>query len=219
MKIGVLGAGNVGGTLGRRWAEAGHEVVFGVRHPETGAGAVKGGDALPSGTRVATPAEAVRGAKAVVLTTPWSAAYDILRDAGAERGALDGLALLDATNPLKAGFVLDTGQDGASAAERIQAFLPNAHVVKVFNTTGLNNMADPVYDGAPTAMFYAGNDPGAKSIAKELATTLGFDPIDAGELVHARELEYLASLWIALAYGARGATTLGREIAFRLVRR
>ena len=219
MRIGILGAGNVGGTLGRRWADVGHDVVFGVRRPEAGAAAVKGGQGLPPRARVATPADAVRGADAVVLATPWGAVQDVLREARADTGALDGLILLDTTNPIKAGFALDLGPDGESGAERVQALVPNARVVKAFNTTGFNNMLDPVYDGAPTAMFYAGDDAGAKRIAHELVSALGFDPVDAGALIRARELEHLASLWIGLAYGASGAPARGRDFAFRLVRR
>lgn len=219
MRIGILGAGNVGGTLGRRWAELGHDVAFGVRHPDAGAAAVKGGQGLPTRARVATPADAVRGAEAVVLTTPWAAVPDMLREAGADTGTLDGLPLLDTTNALKAGFALDTGPNGESAGERVQALVPNARVVKVFNTTGFDNMRDPVYDGAPTAMFYAGDDASAKRVARELAAALGFDPVDTGALIRARELEYLASLWIGLAYGAAGAPAIGRNFAFRLVRR
>lgn len=60
MRIGILGAGNVGGTLGRRWAELGHDVAFGVRRPGRGADAVKGGGALPSRARIASPADALK---------------------------------------------------------------------------------------------------------------------------------------------------------------
>jgi predicted dinucleotide-binding enzyme len=110
MRIAILGAGNVGGSLGRRWADAGHDVRFGVRRPEAGADAVKGGrgggkgEALPSRCAVVAPAEAVREANVVVLATPWGAVGDALREAGADSGALDGRPLLDATNPLKAGL-------------------------------------------------------------------------------------------------------------------
>ena len=219
MRIAILGAGNVGGTLGRRWAEAGHDVKFGVRRTDAGAAAVKGGQGLPSRASVVAPAEAVRDANVVVLATPWGAVGDALREAGADAGALDGRPLLDATNPLKAGFALDVGAGGESGAERVQALVPNAHVVKAFNTTGVENLRDPSYGGQPTVMFYAGNDIGAKRVAHELASTLGFDPVDAGVLSRARELEHLAALWIALANGATGAPPLGRNIAFRLVRR
>ncbi len=221
MRIAILGAGNVGGTLGRRWAEAGHDVRFGVRRPEAGADAVKGGGGggLPSRASVVSPAEAVKEANVVVLATPWGAVADVLREAGADAGALDGRPLLDATNPLKAGFALDAGPGGESGAERIQALVPNAHVVKVFNTTGAENIREPSYAGAATVMLYAGNDIGAKRVAHELASTLGFEPVDAGVLTRARELEHLAALWIALANGATGAPALGRKFAFRLVRR
>jgi len=219
MRIAILGAGNVGGTLGRRWAEAGHDVKFGVRRADAGAAAVKGGEGLPPRASVVAPAEAVRDANVVILATPWGAVGDALREAGADAGALDGRPLLDATNPLKAGFALDVGAGGESGAERVQALVPNAHVVKAFNTTGAENMRDPIYGGAATVMLYAGNDIGAKRVAHGLASTLGFDPVDAGVLSRARELEHLAALWIALANGATGAPALGRQFAFRLVRR
>src|SRR5919107_1789439 len=105
MRIAILGAGNVGGTLGRRWAELGHNVRFGVRDASRGASAVKGGGALPGSASVAPTADAVRSAEVVVLATPWDAVRDSLRDAG----QLDGVVVLDATNPLKAGMQFDFG--------------------------------------------------------------------------------------------------------------
>ena len=211
MRIAVIGAGNVGGTLGRRWAQRGHAVAFGVRDPSRGADAVKGGDALPAGASVVTPEEAARGADAVVLATPWDAVPDALRELGP---ALDGAVLVDATNPLGPGLTLDVGPAGESGAERVQALAPRARVVKAFNTTGFNNMADPVYGGEPTVMFYAGDDAEAKSAARALVAALGFDAVDVGPLARARELERLAVLWISLAFGG-----LGRDIAFKLARR
>ncbi len=225
MRIAVIGSGNVGGTLGRRWAALGHEVVFGVRDPGRGASAIKGGagdQALPAGARIATPNEAVRSsdgqrADVVLFATPWKAVAEAIAELAP--GALDGVALFDATNPLGPGLRLETGPDGSSGAEQIQAMVPGAHVVKVFNTTGFDNMRDPVYAGAPSVMFYAGDHAGAKSIAHSLAAALGFDAVDAGALVRARELEHLAVLWISLAMGAAGAPAVGRDFAFRLMRR
>ncbi len=214
MRIAIIGAGNVGGTLGRRWAELGHDVIFGVRRPGDGAGAVKPGTALPPRARVASPNEAVTAADAVLLATPWGAVSAALEEAGAARGSLDGVPLLDATNPLGPEFALDVGPAGESGAERVQALAPRAHVVKVFNITGANNMSDPMYGSAPATMFYAGDNAAAKDVARVLASALGFDTVDAGPLVRARELEHLALLWISLAFGGQG-----RDIAFRLVRR
>jgi NADPH-dependent F420 reductase len=215
MRIAVIGAGNVGGTLGRRWAERGHVVVFGIRNPERGASAVKGGGALPAKASVASPADAATGADVVVLATPWSAVADAIK----EVGSLEGKIVFDTTNPLTPEMKLDVGPGGASAGEVVQALAKGAKVVKVFNSTGADNMQDPKFDGASTVMFYAGDDADAKALARRLATDLGFEAIDAGGLVAARHLEHLAMLWISLAYGVGGAEKLGRGFAFRVVRR
>jgi hypothetical protein len=214
MRITVIGAGNVGGTLGRRWAELGHDVTFGLRNPTAGAAGVKGGGELPRRARVASIAEAIAGAEALLLATPWEATLDAVR----ALGALDGVIVMDATNPLGPGLTLQAGPHCESGAEQVQALIPKARVVKAFSTTGYNNMADPSYDGAPTAMFYAGDDAAAKRTVHELISMLGFEAIDAGPLRRSRELEHLAALWIALAAGI-GVKAMGREIAFRLVRR
>jgi predicted dinucleotide-binding enzyme len=221
MRIGIIGAGSVGGTLGRRWAGLGHQVTFGIRHAAEGASAVKGAGPLPAGSSVALPLDAATNADVVVLATPWAAVPAVLEGIGP---ALDGKVLLDATNPLVAGLAIDPALAGRaeggrggptiSAAERIQSLVPRARVVKVFNTTGFDNMHNPIYPGGPLTMFYAGDDPAAKAIAHALAADLGFDPIDAGPLSRARELEHLALLWISLAFGG-----MGRGIGFRLERR
>jgi 8-hydroxy-5-deazaflavin:NADPH oxidoreductase len=218
MRIAIIGAGNVGGTLGRRWAQLGHDVAFGIRNPERGPAAVKGAGDFPPRARIVSPADAAKNVDAVLLATPWGAVGDALKEAGAEHGALDGVVLIDATNPLAPGLKLDVGPDGMSGAERIQARVPRARVVKAFNTTGFDNMQNPVYDGAPSVMLYAGDDAAAKSATRDLVAALGFDPVDAGPLARARELEHWAVLWISLAFGA-GAPGLGRNFAFRLVRR
>lgn len=211
MRIAVLGSGNVGGTLGRRWAAAGHSVAFGVRDVNRGADAVKGGDTLPTGATVTTMADALREVDVVLLATPWNAASETLRTAG----PLRGVVVIDATNPLGAGFRLERGPNGESGAELLQAVVPEARVVKAFNSTGFSNMADPVYDGAATVMFYAGDDATAKDTVRTLVEAIGFDAIDAGALIRSRELESLATLWIGLAFGGG----MGRDFAFRVVRR
>src|SRR5258708_7815084 len=99
MKIGIIGAGNVGGTLGRRWAQSGHEVVFGVRNPEDEKVrtllASAGGSA-----RAAHVREAAAGSEVVVLTVPWEAAPDALRESGDRAGKI----LVDVTNPIEMGM-------------------------------------------------------------------------------------------------------------------
>lgn len=200
-KIGIIGAGNVGGTLGRVWAARGHDVMFGVRDPATAEVAGRAG----------TLAEAFAFGEVLALATPWSVVKDVL----AQAGPLEGKILFDCTNPLLPGLAgLEYGTT-ASGAEMVAEWAPGARVVKVFNTAGFNVMADARFEGGPAAMFYCGDDAGAKAAAHQLAEEAGFEALDAGPLDQARLLEPFALLWITLAmkYG------YGREIAFRLLRR
>ncbi len=210
MRVGIIGAGNLGGTLGRRLAHLGHDVTFGLRDPMEGVTGVKGGKDLPKSARIASISGAAHEVDAVVLATPWAAVPDAIRQAG----SLSGIILIDATNPLSGGLTLDVGPAGESGAERVQRMAPRARVVKCFNTTGFGNIANPLFGGLPAAMFYAGDEAGAKAAVRELVSALGFDPIDAGPLFRARQLEHMALLWISLASGG-----MGREIAFRVVQR
>lgn len=210
MQIGIIGAGNVGGALGTGWARHGHKVRFGVRDPA----AAELGELLRkigAGASAGTVADAAAFGEVVVLATPWPAVQAALRAAG----DLQGKILLDCTNPVKpqlAGLEIGTT---TSAGEMVATWAAGARVVKIFNTTGAENMANPAYPLGPITMFYCGDDDGAKAAAAQLASDLGFEPVNAGPLRQARVLEPLAMLWIWLAYMGG----LGRDIAFKLIRR
>lgn len=210
MKIGIIGSGNVGGALGKGWAKKGHEVVFGVR--DTGDDKLKSLlKEAGSKARAASVQEAAAFGEVVVFATPWPAAQDAIRGAG----DLKGKIVFDCTNPLKPDLSgLEVGQS-TSAGEQVAKWAAGAKVVKVFNTTGANNMETSRYTDGPPAMFYCGDDAGAKKAAAQLASDLGFEPVDAGAITSARLLEPLAMLWIHLAYGQK----MGRDFAFRLIRR
>jgi predicted dinucleotide-binding enzyme len=209
MRIAVIGIGMVGGTLGRRWAREGHEVMFGVREPSS----EKVGQLLADSgenAKAGSVAEAAAFGEVVVLATPWAGTEDAIRTAG----DLSGKIVLDCTNPLApdmSGLVGDR-----SAAEQVASWARGAKVVKIFNSTGFKNMDDPRYGDDRVTMLYCGDDAEAKKVAAGLAEGLGFEPVDAGPLAEARSLEYLALLWIHLAYGP---AKLGPGIAFKLVRR
>jgi 8-hydroxy-5-deazaflavin:NADPH oxidoreductase len=210
MKISIIGAGNVGGTLGSGWAERGHEISFGVPDPAKTAskkadGGVKG--------KILQVADAAKAGEVVVLAVPWKSVPDALRAAG----NLKGKIVLDATNPLQPDLTgLDT-KPGSSGGEQVAALVPGVPVIKIFNTTGFPNMANPDYNGERATMFYCGDDQSAKEVAARLASELGFEPVDAGPLSAARLLEPLALLWIRLA-NPQGQG-LGYNIAFKLMRR
>ena len=208
MKIAVIGIGNVGNVLGRRWVEAGHEVFFGVRDV-TKAEAIA--EAKAAGAALALVSDAAARAEVVVLAVPWKAAVGTVF----ALGDLSGKILLDCTNPLTADLTgLEAGTT-TSGGEQVAAAAKGARVVKIFNTTGAGNMADPQYGGTVVTMLYAGDDIDAKTVAAQLATDLGFEPIDLGPLSAARLLEPFALVWITLAY--RGG--LGTNFALNVVRR
>lgn len=209
MQIAILGTGNVGQALGAGWARAGHQIVFGSREPQSDkVRAVL--QAVGAGAQAATPQAAVTTAEVVVLATPWRAAQAVVTGVQGWEGKI----VIDATNPIAPGLELAVGYT-TSAAELIAGWAAGARVVKAFNTTGANNMANPIYNGASTTMFIAGDDAEAKAVVTSLAQTLGFDVADVGPLSAARYLEPLALVWIRLAI----AQGLGREIALKLVRR
>jgi predicted dinucleotide-binding enzyme len=210
MNIGIIGSGNVGGTLGARWAQAGHQVAFASRDTNSPEIQQLVSRAGPS-ARAATVPDAAAFGNVLLLATPWPAAKEALQNAG----GLTGKVLLDATNPLLPnleGIELGTTTSGG---EQVAAWARGAKVVKIFNTVGFNVMADPRFGEKRAAMFYCGDDPASKKTAAQLAAELGFEPLDAGPLKQARLLEPYALLWITLAnfYG------YSRDIAFDLLRR
>jgi hypothetical protein len=209
-KIAIIGSGNVGGTLGRRWAQSGHTVLFSSRHPESGQIKKLVADSGPT-AGAAIVADAVRRSDVVLLATPWPAT----QAAVAEAGDLTGKILIDATNPLLPDLsCLEVGTT-TSGAETVAGWARGARVVKAFNSIGANIMANPDMGGQPAVLFYCGDDEPAKRVVHDLGAQLGFDAEDAGPLTQARVLEPFALLWVSLAF-TRG---YGREFAFRIVRR
>ena len=210
MKISILGAGNVGGALGTAWARKGHEVFFGVPRPQD-AKTQELLKTIGSKARAGSVAEAVRAGDAIVLATPWSATRDAIQAAG----NLAGKVVVDCTNPLKEDFSGLALGHTTSGAEQVVQWATGAKVYKVFNQTGFNVMANPVFNGRRAVMFVCGDDDVHKPTVLQLASDIGFESIDAGGLVVARLLEPYAMLWIHLAL-TRG---LGRDFAFGLLKR
>ncbi|MEF8789324.1 MAG: NAD(P)-binding domain-containing protein [Haloarculaceae archaeon] len=194
VRIGVVGTGSVGSTLGRRWAEAGHAVRFGTRDPERSD--VRDLVAGIEGDAEAVTVEGAADADVLVLAVP----------AAAVESTLSGLdfagVLVDPTNSYP-----EAGPE--PGAERAARLAPDARVVKAFNTVGWEVMADPDLDGVAATMPLAGDDADAKELVAGLARDLGFEPLDVGDRAAAVHLENLARLWIHLA-----VSTGNREFAF-----
>lgn len=210
MKVGIIGSGNVGSALGQHWATAGHQIKFGVRDtakPEL----LKLLEKIGPNASAGSVAQAAAFADVIVLTTPWNSTQDAVLEAG----NVSGKIVVDCTNPLKADLSgLTIGLD-TSAAELVAQWAVGARVVKCFNTTGAENMTNPLFGTDRAVMFLAGDDDDAKTTVGQLGEDLGFEMVDAGGLTIARLLEPVAMLWIHLAY-RRGQ---GRDFAFKLLRR
>lgn len=206
MRVAMIGAGRVGAALGHRWAQAGHEVIYGVRDPGDPKHA-----ALRKHADVTTVPAAAQPSDVVVIAVPW-AAVELLAP---QLGPMGDKVVIDATNPLAGDQRGHERDPDRSGAERLAGWLNGGRVVKAFNTTGSANMEHPVFPDGTPMMAFAGDDAEAKEIVAVLAAQLGFDPVDVGPLPAARDLEHLALMWIRLAY------TLGNgpNIAFALLRR
>jgi len=210
MNIAVIGAGHVGGTLGSRLAQAGHKVYFGVRNHQ--GQQIKDVLALSGGNAQALSVpEAVSRAPVVILATPWEAT----RGAIIAAGKLTGKVLIDCTNPIGPDLRGLTVGTTSSGGEQVAGWAKDAKVVKAFNNTGYQIMADPRFGSEAVTMFYCGDDDEAKAIARKLIIDLGFDPCDAGPLIVARYLEPMAMVWIMLAH----VQGMGPNIGFKLMKR
>ncbi|MBO0880197.1 MAG: NAD(P)-binding domain-containing protein [Mycobacterium sp.] len=197
MKIAVIGAGQVGGTLGNAWQRRGHDISYGVPDP-------RGSKYASLGAAATTNAEAARAAEVVVLCTPWHGTRDALQACG----DLAGKTLIDCTNPLTSDFAALTVGHTTSGAEQVALWAPGARVCKAMNQIGAPMMDAPALSGAPV-MFVCGDDDGAKKSTIGLVGELGFDAVDAGELTAARLLEPFGLLWIHLALRRGFGTSWG----------
>jgi predicted dinucleotide-binding enzyme len=208
MTISIIGAGNVGMALGRAFARHGESVVFGVPAPDKYRSAV---GSLGDKATVTTTAEAIASGDVVVLAVPYGAVPAIARSVPDWQGRI----LVDATNPLAAGLAGLALGTTTSGAEELARLAHGARVVKAFNTTGAENMADTRYPGGAPFMPVCGDDAEARQRVLALATLIGFDAVDLGPLKAARYLEPFAMTWIHLAI----KQGYGRNFAFGVLRR
>jgi len=213
MRVGVLGTGVVGQAIGRGFIALGHEVKLGGReatNEKAKAWAEKAGSKATEGTF----RDAAVFGELIVLATLGEANENALKAAGLEN--FQGKVLIDATNPLD----FSTGTPRLSightdsAGERVQRLVPDAKVVKAFNTVGNTLMFRPDLPGGPPDMFIAGNDDGAKGTVAGLLKEFGYGTADLGGIESARYLEAMCMVWVAC-----GIKSGGWNHAFKLLRK
>lgn len=183
IRIGVIGSGNIGGTIGTLWIKDGHEVMFSSRHPETLKPLI---DSLGDKAKAGTPEEAIAFGDAVFVAVPYKAYPDLSKSYAA---ALKGKVVLDAGNATKArdGELYDEVQANGIGATS-EKYFPGAKLVrafsaanyKVFAKEGANGGKDRA--GGRMAIPIAGDDPAALKVAEGLVHDAGFDPVVVGGL-------------------------------------
>jgi 8-hydroxy-5-deazaflavin:NADPH oxidoreductase len=185
LKIGIIGTGEIGGTLARLWVAAGHEVLISSRHPDRLKPLAA---ALGPRARVGTPREAAVFGEVVLVSVPYGALPQVGRDLRTE---LAGKVVLDTCNPYPS-------RDGEMAVEarRVSTgvadpqFLPGTRLVRAFNAINSGDLAGEAHRaGEPIAIPLAGDDAPALAVAERLVRDAGFAPVVVGPLSRAREFD------------------------------
>lgn len=195
MNVGVLGSGIVGRTLGAGFLKHGHQVMLGTRDPNKGD--VTEWLRKTPDARAGTFKEAARFGEMVVLAVLGRAVHELIDLAGPAN--FSDKTIMNATSPLADeppvnGVLKYTTGPNESLSEQIQAELPDAHVVKAFNSVGNPLMIDPQFSQGTPTMFYCGNNDAAKAQAADIIRQFGWEPYDCGTIVSARALEPLCML-------------------------
>ena len=179
MKIGIIGAGNIGATVARLFARAGHEVAISNRRgPESLKDLVA---ELGPHAKAATVDEAARFGDVVLLAIPWRTPEGL-----PHAEAVAGKIVIDAMNPYtEKGEPFDLG-DSTSSSEEVLKRLPGARLVKAFNTIYFKHLQEQGRTDVPVderrAIFVAGDDEGAKQVVSRLIEEIGFAPVETGSL-------------------------------------
>jgi predicted dinucleotide-binding enzyme len=204
MKIAIIGSGNVGGALAQGWTRVGHQIIFGVRNKDEFKGSRLGDqenilvDSIPN---------AAKQADLIVMAAVPQAVHSIAQAIG----DVSGKIIIDTMNSVRV-----KPEPYANTTEALSKLTNCKDIVKCFNTTGAENMGDPIYHGKGIDMFYAGDSDRAKKVAEQLAKDLGFENVyNFGGSAQFDLLEQFALSWINLAI----MQGYGRNIAFKVVKR
>jgi predicted dinucleotide-binding enzyme len=187
MKIAVIGAGKIGGTIGDKWKAAGHEVVYGLRDASKKSGATEIGPAL-------------KGAEVVLLAIPGGAVKQLAHDHAKE---LDGKIVIDATNNFGGPSANQWGELGHAA--------PKAELYRVFNSYGFDVYVDPKLGGTQADMFFAGPEGPSQQKVEQLIEDVGLNPVWVGGADAVDTVDGVLRLWFTLS------RRHGRRIAFKLI--
>lgn len=200
MKIAILGAGNIGGTLGGKWLAAGHEVRFGVRDvnsPKTAAALARA-----QGAQAVDAKTAIQFGDGVLFSVPWKIVAEIARE---NASVLNGKLLIDATNNF-GGPVINNLVTLTEAA-------PDSRIFRAFNSLGWEVFAQPVLQGQQADMFYSGPDGETRAQIHTLIEEVGINPIWVGDNDRIHLVDTMGALWVHMVF-QRGWK---RKTAFKVI--
>ncbi len=205
LRIGIIGSGRIGGSVGLRWAQAGHEILFSSRNPEQLSELVE--QAGPR-ARAGYPREAAEFGDIVLIAVPYAAMPQIGQDYGP---LLQGKIVIDCGNP----FVQRDGEMAALALEKgtgvaSAEFLPGVRLVRAFNAVSWVEVNEQAHrDGELIAIPVAGDDADAVAIAAQLVIDSGFDPVVVGGLDRARDFDQGTDVYVKGMTAAEMRAALG----------
>jgi predicted dinucleotide-binding enzyme len=192
MRIGIIGAGNMGGPLGVTWAKAGHQVLWATRNPAELMPLVQ--QAAPRASAGYAPAAAFFG-DVIVLAVPPSAVPQLGKDIGE---LLRGKIVIDMTNPRadRDGEEQTAQWLAMGSGQAMAQYLPGARVVKAFNTLGARMLAEPAPNGVRIAVPIAGDNADDREQVARLVREAGFEPVIVGPLARAKEFDRGTPVWV-----------------------
>lgn len=200
MKIGVVGAGNIGGTIARKWSASGHELLVACRDQGSPRAQALLKDLSDKG-RLGSGEDAVRFGEVILFAIPGAAMAETVRQLASE---LDGKLVIDATNAV--------GRPVMNAIETIKNAAPGARVFRAFNTLPWEDFADPRFGDVEASLFYCGPADG-KGVIESLIRDVGLEPVYVGDLNWTTVVDPLTGLFFALSQQH------GRGLAFKLLKR
>jgi 8-hydroxy-5-deazaflavin:NADPH oxidoreductase len=206
MKISIIGSGNVGAALAQSFLKSGHQVSFGVRNASSTKS--EKASALVDGATFRSIEEACKLAEVIIVTTPPEAVLALIPELGDVKNKI----IIDSTNSVRT-----RPEPYPTAFHALKDLTKSERVIKCFNSTGFENMSNPVYSKfGGIDMFCAGNDKESKSTVQQLAKDIGFvECWDFGGDDKVELLEKFALSWINLAI-MQGH---GRDVAFKVIKR
>ena len=205
LRIGTIGAGLIGGAVGLKWAEAGHELFFSSRNPDELTDLVE--RAGPR-ARAGFPAEAAAFGEVIFVAVPYGAMPQVGRDYSP---LMQGKVVIDCGNPYP-------GRDGPMASDALEKgtgvasaeYLTGVRLVRAFNAIGWRTVESEAHRaGEKVAIPIAGDDAEAVQVASDLVVDAGFDPVVVGGLARAREFDQGTPVYVQDLTAAQLREALG----------